>query len=324
MPVEVALLNFNSGRTKKALLDDRWLWIPVVILAIIVVLIVRSSRQTPKTALPGKEPTISVYFHNTGEVKSMPLETYIEGVVAAEMDPKWPLPALEAQAIVARTFTVKKMEEGPVPGRGTNTSTDPKEFQAYNQERVNDRVREAVKNTRGKLITYGGKPIMAWFHASSGGKTASAAEGLNFRKESAPYASPVNDLQTSAVQPWYCTFSPAEIIKAAAAQGVNLDYVASVRVGKKGPSGRAETLVINDKEVSAPAFRLAIGDRKMRSTFLDEVRMEGSSVFMKGRGDGHGVGMSQWGAWLLAQRGKSAEEIVSYYFKGVKVQTTWD
>lgn len=322
IPVEVVCVNFDFDKIKKAL-SNNLLWVPVVVLAVVVSLVVRGNRQDPGAALPDKEPTISVFLHNTGETVSMPLETYLEGVVAAEMDPNWPLSALEAQAIVARTFTLKRMESGPIQGKGTDASTDPREFQAYNKERVNDRVRKAVQNTRGQLITYRGKPIIAWFHASSGGKTASAVEGLNFRKESAPYAAPVTDLPANTIKPWFHTFTASEILAAASAQGQKFDQLTSIRIGKKGPSGRAETLIINDKEVSAPAFRLAVGDREMKSTFLDEVRMEGNSVVMKGRGDGHGVGMSQWGAWLLAQRGKSAQDIVHYYFKGIKLQHAW-
>ena len=89
---------------------------------------------------------------------------------------------------------------------------------------------------------------------------------------------------------------------------------------RKGPSGRAEALVINGRDVPAPSFRIALGDKAMQSTLLDDVRMSGDSIAMKGRGFGHGVGMSQWGAWMMAQQGKSAEDIVSYYYSGVKIQ----
>lgn len=303
--------------------SDKWLLIPGIILAVILAIVVRGNRTGSRTTGPSVEPTITVYFHETGQVKSMPLETYLEGVVAAEMDPNWPMEALEAQAIVARTFTLRKMEEGPIPGRGTNASTDPKEFQAYNASRVNDRVKQAVQNTRGKVITYKGKPILAWFHASSGGITASAVEGLGFKKEPTPYASPVPDVQAQPVHTWFYRFPTSEVIRAAAETGVTLDKVTSIQIGRKGPSGRAETLIISGKEVSAPAFRLAIGANKMKSTLLDQVQLEGNSVYMKGRGEGHGVGLSQWGAWLMAQQGKSSEEIVRYYFKGVKIESKW-
>jgi len=314
----------SSSRSGKGIFrDQRWLIIPGIILAIILAVIVRGQRNAPAPGTPSKEPTISVFMHDTGQVKTMPLESYLEGVVAAEMEPSWPLQALEAQAIVARTFTMKKIADGGVSSRGTNASTDPKEFQAYDASRVNDKVKQAVQNTRGQVVTYGGKPINAWFHASSGGITAGAVEGLGYRKEATPYVIPVNDAQAEPAHPWYQTFSNEEVSKAAAAVGVNVGRVSSIRIGRKGPSGRAETLYINGKEVPAPSFRIAIGDKTMRSTLLDDVRMDGDSVFMKGRGYGHGVGMSQWGAWMMAQQGKSAKDIVSYYYRGVKMQTLW-
>jgi stage II sporulation protein D len=303
--------------------DERWLIIPGVILAVILAVVARGARGSEKAGLPNAEPTLSVYMHDTGQVKNMSLESYLEGVVAAEMETSWPLQALEAQAIVARTFTLRKMQDGGVPARGTNASTDPKEFQAYNPSKVNDRVKQAVANTRGQVVLYGGRPINAWFHASSGGITASAVEGLGYKKESTPYVIPVNDVQADPAHPWVYTFTNAEVSRAAAAVGVNVGHVTSVGIGRKGPSGRAETIAINGKDVPAPAFRIAIGDRTMRSTLLDSVRMDGDAVFMKGRGYGHGVGMSQWGAWMMAQRGKSAANILSYYYRGIKLQTLY-
>ncbi len=309
----------NPG-SKGVFRNERWLIIPAVILAVILAAVVRGQRSTSKPGLPTTEPMISVYMHDTGQVKKMPLESYLEGVVAAEMEPTWPAQALEAQAIVARTFTLRKMNEGGVPSRGTNASTDPKEFQGYNASKVNDKVKAAVAATRGKVITYGGNPINAWFHSSSGGVTASAQEGLGYKKEATPYAIPVTDIRAEPPHPWYHTFTNAEVSAAASAVGVNVGHVTSISVGRKGPSGRAETLRINGRDVAAPSFRIAIGDKTMQSTLLDDVRMSGDSIYMKGRGFGHGVGMSQWGAWMMAQQGKSAEDIVGYYYRGIKVQ----
>lgn len=303
--------------------DNRLKLILGIIAALAIIIAARGQHMQPRSDIPSEEPTISVYFHETGEIKSMPLETYLVGVVAAEMDPNWPLAALEAQAIVARTFTLKKLQEGPLEGRNAQASTDPKEFQAYDGTRVNDRVKQAVSNTRGKIITYQGEPIRAWFHSSSGGKTASAAEGLNFTKESTPYIQPVTDVQQEPSHQWSAKFSAEEVIEAARAVGVELGELTSISIGRRGASGRAETLSINGKEVPAPQFRLAIGDQNMRSTLIDALHLEGNTVYMNGRGFGHGVGMSQWGAWLLAQRGKSAQDIVTYYFKGVQIQDSW-
>lgn len=277
----------------------------------------------------GQEPVISLYIHETGETKQIPIEEYLEGVVAAEMDPNWPDEALAAQAILARTFTMKKIEEGGVKAHGTDASTDVEEFQAYNPERINDKVRRAVQRTRGEVVTYEGKYINAWFHADSGGKTAaSAVEGLEFRREPAPYIKSVEDPGHAITVPenksWTATFSPEEVRQAVRqATGNDPGPVTGVEIVKRGPSGRVTSIRVNNTTLSGPALRLALGSEVMRSTLLDDIGVEQGQVVIRGKGYGHGVGMSQWGARALAEQGKKAEEIVTYFFRDVKIEKRW-
>lgn len=305
-----------------------------VVLAIMMFLVLirtpgpspRPKASRPPTARARElvsEPTISVFMHLTGEVRQMPIEEYIAGVVAGEMNPNWPVEALAAQAIIARTFTLNKIRAGGVPRRGTQASTDPEEFQAFNSAAITPNVRKAVARTRGLVITHNGEPIIAWFHASSGGITATAKEGLDFDKVPTPYIKVVRDLRVSREVAWRRSFSPEEVRAAAIKVGVDPGPVRSIRIGSKGPSGRATTLVINDRELSAPAFRLAIGSTLMRSTLLDRLEFSQGTILMRGRGFGHGVGMSQWGAWSMARRGRKAEEIVRFYFKGIEIERFW-
>ena len=224
-------MELNSLR--KFFKSDKWMLLLGLALALILAGAIYSQRVPQKSKLPQTEPSITVFFHETNQVKEMPLEFYLEGVVAAEMNPDWPLSALEAQAIAARTFTLKKMESGPIPGRNADASTSPQEFQAYDAGKVNENVRKAVNNTRGRIITHAGRPINAWFHASSGGKTASAAEGLGFRQEPTPYVTPMADVQTDPAHSWSATFSASELIKALSSQGVQVDSITSVKIGKQ-------------------------------------------------------------------------------------------
>ncbi|MEW6081901.1 MAG: SpoIID/LytB domain-containing protein [Bacillota bacterium] len=271
-----------------------------------------------------EEPTISVFFHDTGSIREMRIEEYLEGVVAGEMNAGWPREALAAQAIVARTFTWRKIQDGGVEERGTDASTNEQEFQAYNAGAVTDAVQDAVEMTRGKIITYQGEPVLAWFHASSGGRTATAHEGLEFDSEPTPYIQSVDDIDITKDLEWQRTFTLSEIEEAARSLGADTGPVRSVRVGRRGPSGRALTLVINGESVSAPRFRLVVSSEAMRSTLITGIELEGNTVTMKGRGFGHGVGLSQWGAWAMAQRGKSPEEIVSFYFKNTRIERFWE
>jgi len=280
-------------------------------------------------AVQQNEPEITVFMHETGEKKTMKMEEYLAGVVAGEMKPEWPVEALAAQAIIARTFTVEAMEtKGGVPERGTQASTDIKEFQAYNAKAVNDNVKKAVEMTRGMIITYQGKPIKGWFHASAGGITATAKEGLNYREAEPAYIHSVpspDELAPEDVRNWTAAFSKEDVINAMAKMGKKVNDISSVEIAQKGPSGRATVLMINKAvEVSGPELRVALDSTKLKSMLLDKVMVSEESVTFVGMGYGHGVGMSQWGANRMAKDGKKPEEIVTYYFKDVQVEKRWN
>ncbi|MEW6724240.1 MAG: SpoIID/LytB domain-containing protein [Bacillota bacterium] len=283
------------------------------------------ARPLAKPGHPTEEPVISLYVHTTGEKKQVRLETYLEGVLAGEMDGDWPLEALKAQAILARTFTLKKISAGGLRDRyGTDASTDPEEFQAYDADKVNERIRQAVRETRGMVVTYRGRPIKAWFHSSSGGITATAVEGLNYTREPAPYTQVKKDPQ-GAGDTWEASF-PLDAIRQALAKvtGEHISQVTPVKIVRKGPSGRATRLRFGQTTVVANDFRVAIGSKEFRSTLLTGIAVGRGSVTFKGKGWGHGVGMSQHGAKAIAEQGTKAEEIVSFYYKGVKVEDWWD
>lgn len=277
---------------------------------------------TPKVYKP--EPTITVYIADKNKVENMKIEDYMLGVVAGEVKNYWPQQVLEAQAIIARTFTLKKMSEGKTI-HGTDASTDPKEFQAYNPSNINENIRKAVRATRGEVIMYNNKYINAYFHSYSGGRTATAKEGLNFTKEPTPYLTVVKDYPTmeKSVLNWSNTFSKDEIKNALKTLGYNVSDVRSIKIVKRGPSGRAEMFKIDNVLINGPELRLALNPDKFRSTLITDIKATNNGFIISGKGWGHGVGMSQWGANTMAKRGFSAEDIIKYYFRGVTVKKLW-
>lgn len=288
-------------------------------------------QQRPQEQPQDKqEPTITLFINETGEKKEIKMEEYIKGVVAAEMDPNWPDEALAAQAILARTFTLERMKSmGGVPAHGTDASTSVEEFQAYNSQRINENVSKAVERTRGKVAEYQGNYIKAWFYADGGGKTAaSAEEGLAYTKEPSPYVHSVEDpgasITTSENKKWRAVF-PLSVVreKVKKVTGSDPGPITQATITKKGNSGRAMTVKLGKATVSGPAFRLALGSEKMRSTLLSEFKISGSNLVIGGKGFGHGVGMSQWGAKAMAEQGKKAEEIVKYFFKDIEINSAW-
>jgi len=271
-------------------------------------------------------PLISVYLTKEAEVTQMPLETYLCGVVAAEMQPDWPQEALKAQAIIARTFTLRfLMQEGGSRYAGADVSDDTGEVQAYDAARVTDAVTQAVAQTKGMVLYDGKEPAYTWFHAHSGGQTAGAVEGLNYEHGDLPYIVSVagmeNEDAPKEVRAWSGAFSAGELVDAANSIGYAAKSAEEFSISQTGPSGRATAFDLDGVIVPAAALRTAVGADKMRSTMIDEIDFDGDNIILSGRGYGHGVGMSQWGAYAMAQEGKSAQEILAHFYPNTVIKS---
>lgn len=279
-------------------------------------------------------PVLKVYVVSDEKVERMDAETYVQGVLAGEMKNDWPLEALKAQAILARTFVLKFVQEKESHYEGADISTDIEEAQAYDATGINDRIRRAVAETEGMVLYSHDQLPYAWFHAHSGGMTELARAGLGWEKEEPPYTTVAqgNEPETAQdaqaltdAQAWQARFSFEEFQAACARQGVETPVSAATRitVDQRGDSGRAVSIRVGEHPVQAAELRLALGSTKMRSTLLTSLKTDADGILMAGKGYGHGVGMSQWGAYGMAQEGKSAEEIVMHYFREVTLARAW-
>ncbi|MDN5332198.1 MAG: stage sporulation protein [Tepidanaerobacteraceae bacterium] len=278
----------------------------------------------------GKEPELVVYEVESGQRKKMKLEDYVAGVVAGEMENNWPVEALAAQAILARTYVLEFVQDKGTSKYGNaHISTDFEEAQAWNPGKINDKVKKAVEMTRGEVITYKGNFVKAWFHSHAGGLTATAKEGLNYKEKEPPYIavikSPDENAGPEGKRIWKAVFGKNEVRRLLKEKlGQDTGEINEVSVVERGPSGRATKIKIGSAVVHAADLRTALDPMRMRSTLLTSLRIEQDKIVMEGKGFGHGVGMSQWGARVLAQQGKSPEDIIRYYFKDVDVVKLWD
>lgn len=293
---------------------------------------VRWPQDKLKTGKNG-ELLLRVYVVEDQQVEERELESYVEGVLAGEMKNDWPLEALKAQAILARTFVLKFVQEKESQYQGANISTDIEEAQAYDASAVNERIQQAVEETRGLVLSCEGELPYAWFHAHSGGMTEYARAGLGWEKDEPAYTQPSRgtepeqlsdakeNQQLQAAAEWKADFTFAEWTAACQKQGVQVEPHAGsqLQISQRGESGRAVTLEIDGQSVNAADLRLALGSTKMRSTLLTSLKIENGKVHMAGKGYGHGVGMSQWGAYGMAQEDKSAEQIIKHYFQKVEI-----
>ena len=273
-------------------------------------------------------PLIDVYVVEGNLLHRMTVEQYLEGVVAGEMRNDWPIEALRAQAILARTFVMRFISEKDSRYPGADISTDIAEAQAYDASAVNEAVREAVQSTAGLVLSTGsGELPYAWFHAHSGGMTELAREGLGWRRQEPSWTKRTDGLDSPDAPPeaaaWEAEFTAAEVLAACRSLGVHPKSADDVAVTETSDTGRAVRIAVGGEEVSAPELRIALGSTKMRSTLLTVLEAEDGVIRMAGRGYGHGVGMPQWGAYALAEDGFTGEEIAVWYFEGVHAARMW-
>lgn len=321
----------------------------LVLVLIVIVLpagIARGCRSQPSNVPPelDREPIASsaggliltVYNHHAGVMAEMLLEEYVAGVVAAEMPASFEMEALKAQAIVARTYAVSRMRSfggmGCEKHPGADICTDFNYCQAWLSEgQVLDlwppgqaagyfnKIRQAVRETAGKVITYNGQFIEAVFHAHCGGRTENSEDVWVSAR---PYLKSVKCNYCDNTR-WSQTthiFSMEELTQAV----MSHLSAAPVLSGRPLPhqevrtaGGRIRQLTVAGRIISGRDLRAALG---LPSTNFTWIR-DGEQVIFTVRGFGHGVGLCQYGAGGMAEIGKTHEEIIKYYYWGVMVTT---
>ncbi len=305
-----------------------WVWLlgAGAVLVLLGLLFWPGREPGGEGAALGEEPQVEVVLGD-GDVETMGIETYVAGVVAGEMLDGWPKAAYAAQAMVARTFALQYLERHG----GRRISTDFEEAQAYQPHKVTDLIREAVDATRGRVITYEGEPIHAWFHAYAGGETASAREGLAFEEEEPPYIHSItlepNPLVPEEYQHWSLSLPLAQVAQALEEAGTPVGSIQEI-TAEYGPTGRITQVRITSADgrvttLSGPEFRAALDPERMKSNKVSRFAVDGGQLHIEGTGYGHGVGLSQWDAQAMAREGKTAEEIVQTFYKGVTIERHW-
>lgn len=272
------------------------------------------------------EPEIIVQLQD-GQERKMGLEDYITGVVAGEMQADWPENAYAAQAIIARTFALKHMSDND-----TNIISGSYQFaQEYKPENITEEIKKAVKKTRGEVIVYNDEYINAWFHASAAGKTTSAKVGLAYQEEEPPYivsVSSPDDQAPEDVKNWQANFRNAEIVETLNKIGENVGKITDIEIVKKDETGRVIdfkfTGSAGNTTVAAAVFRNELDPKRLKSTMIRKLEKREDGFSFSGSGFGHGVGMSQWGAYALAKEGKSPEEIIEHYYRDIEIVKEYD
>ena len=267
---------------------------------------------------------VAVYRTEKDVVETIPLEEYVVGVVAGEMPANFEEEALKAQSLTARTYIIRQMmlAEPDASLKGANVS-DTVNHQVYkDEEQLKEKwgldykknlgkIRKAVYETRGQIITYDGEPITASFFSTSNGYTENAED---YWSNPLPYLKSVEspwDLESKEFLKKQ-TFTVEEFERKL---GIRLQGSDMGKILSRTPGQRVEKVSIGGKEFTGREVREALG---LRSTDFTWER-KGNEIIVTTKGYGHGVGMSQYGANGMAKEGKTYEEIIKHYYQGVSI-----
>ena len=275
---------------------------------------------------------IAVRVLEEGSVTVMPMDQYLRGVLAAEMPASFEPEALKAQAVAARTYTLYRIQNGCSAHPEADVCTDSLCCAAYigeaaaaaawgeNASAYWEKITEAVAETDGMVALYNGTLIDTVFHSSSAGRTEAA---VNVWGKDLPYLQSVESPETDATVPNYYSrveVSVSRFKEAFLAEYPNADLSASLsgwfKNETRSEAGYVISLDIGGVTVSGPAVRSLFS---LRSADFRVDTEDGSVVFYV-TGYGHGVGMSQYGANVLASRGENYVEILEWYYTGASVE----
>ena len=286
-------------------------WIYVLVLAVVLpgVILKLYPRNQPSESVPVKDSEESVQIRllqEDGTVSQLDLEEYVLGVVAAEMPADFEPEALMAQAVLARTYGLKRStatDKHPEGGLCTVSSC----CQAYSTQTAADSVRQAVDTTKGLVLTYGGSLIEATYFSCSGGYTEDAAAVWG---TDVPYlqavASPGEEESSH-----YVTTTKVLVSEFSERLGVSL---ADGGIGQPvyTDGGGIASINIGGKEFSGVQLRRLL---ELKSTAI-QMNVVGDQVIITAKGYGHRVGMSQYGADAMAASGSTCEQILAHYYPG--------
>lgn len=323
-------------------------------------------------------------------INEIGIEEYLYGVLKKEISPNWPMEALKAQAVAARTFALFNLNKYLENGYDICSSTNSQAYGGVNHE--NPITTKAVDATRGLVMLYEGKPINAVYHSDSGGYTE---DSENVWGSAIPYLRSVESKYEEIVSPpyhsWTFTLTQEELINKLKQKGYQIEAVKSIEPVEVSKTGRIIKLAIfsDNQEIinlKANEFRNIIGFELIRSTLFQieasgrevkevknlsisktkekdqesikdilaqkeewtineliellQKRKEGQKEIKEppieeailsepvgipsyfsfvGSGNGHGVGMSQWGAYGMAVQGYKFQDILKYYYQKVKI-----
>ena len=291
----------------------------------------QTATSTIKKYNYNKYGTIKLLHSDTGKIEEVSIDDYLCNVVSAEMPADFELEALKAQALVARTYTIYKVNNKKHDNADICDNSACCQAWISKEDRLArwdeklresnwNKIVEAVNSTQGLIITYNNEPINAFFHSNSGGTTEIPVNvwgGTGY-----PYLQTVE----TAGEEGYTQYSSEVILSQNEIteklkqkySDIVIDFANpdSIQIKEHTESGRVKTVKFGNHEISGVETRSIFG---LRSTNFEIIK-ENENVKFTVKGYGHGVGMSQTGADSMAKQGSTYEDIIHHFYTNVEIK----
>jgi stage II sporulation protein D len=266
---------------------------------------------------------LQVFLHS-GElrvVNELDIEHYLYGVVPAEVPASWPLEALKTQAIAARTYALYQTKHRHDWRYDLVDSDGDQVYKGIQCESQHST--KAVNDTRGAVLLYQERPILAMYSANTGYHSASVEHVFS---KSLSYLVGVSD-PYSPTQPmgqWTRTHQEEEIRSKLATIGLRFESILALQPVDVTPSGRITKIaVVHNQGSRVIRARTTLRQVLNLPEVLLKISQKDHRFTFEGSGFGHGVGYSQWGAKAMAADGKSAQDILHFYYRNVTLKQVW-
>lgn len=283
------------------------------------------------------QTTVEVFETQDKRNVEMNIEDYVKGVIAAELPKDFDIEAMKAQAIAARTYALARKsglyrtEDNvhansdvctDVHCQAWTSKEDAMKRWGADGSQVWDKIQKAVDDTAGLVLTYEGKLINPLYHSNSGGMTENVSDV--WVTSSVPYLVSVASPGEEVYEKEYngsLVISYTDFIKKLKTFNKTIviserDPLKDVKIGLRTASGRVSDIKVGNITMKGTEFRVLLG---LKSTNFTIEKTQDNSIKIVTIGNGHGVGMSQCGANVLATSGKNYSYILTYYYQGTKI-----
>ncbi len=255
------------------------------------------------------------------EIIVVELEEYIIGVLAGEMPLSFNIEALKAGAVASRSYVLKKIQNNNKEYDVVDTVMNQvyldesklKEKYGENYKEKIKKIKQAVEDTTGEYLSYNDEIVEALFFSTSTGKTENVEEVFN---EYLPYLRSVDSSWDSETSPIFSETNTFTLNEFYEKLDLSIKEKLNYQILETTSTGRIKKIKINDKEFSGNEFATKLG---LKSNYF-EIMIFDTNILITTKGNGHGVGMSQYGAEAMAQKGYKYDEILKYYYQNVEIK----